>query len=150
MKKIFNLSNLIPLLLVVYITKSFIMPPSFFDFGVISLMSFGFFYKLKLDKQIQEDKDVILKMVSSYKEDTLDKIAQFEEKYKEDFNQANIGQKTALDKFEVRYTNAFKQAQISEKANRDEIETKLSTLNLALQHRSNAKPTTEKTQYGWG
>ena len=126
MKKIFRLSNLIPLLLVVYITKSFITEPSFFDFGIITLMSFGFLYKLKLDVQIQEDKDIILKMISSYKEDTLDMITQFEENYKKDFKEVGCIQA----------------------ANRQEIETKLSTLNLALQNRM-TKQSPDKQTYGW-
>ncbi len=76
MKKIFTLSNLIPLLLVVYITKSFIAGPSFFDFGVILLMSISFNIKLKHDKDQYTDKKEIL-----------DKIKDLEEKYEKDFKE---------------------------------------------------------------
>ena len=69
-----KLSNLIPLLLVVYIVKSFFIDPSFFDFGIIMLASFGFNVKLNLDKDEY-----------SNKKEMLDKIAKIEDKYKKDF-----------------------------------------------------------------
>ena len=72
MKKIFSLSNLPVLLLVVYIAKSFIIPPSFFDFGVIFLMSSLFLYTMKLNSSELSDK-----------EDIKDIIAQLEEKVNE-------------------------------------------------------------------
>ena len=64
MKKIFIMSNLIPLLLVVYITKSFIMGASFFDFGIISLMSLSFLYKLKLDQSKFEETEELKAIIS--------------------------------------------------------------------------------------
>jgi hypothetical protein len=67
-KKNFKLSNLIPLLLVVYIAKSFIMGPSFFDFGVITLMSMSFAYKLKLDKDVLTDKDELKSIIAQLEE----------------------------------------------------------------------------------
>lgn len=59
MKKIFTLPNLGPLLLVVYITKSFIVAPSLFDFGVIALMTVLFIFNLKTEKGKVEDRQEI-------------------------------------------------------------------------------------------
>jgi len=74
MKKIFKLSNLIPLLLVVYIAKSFIMGSSFFDFGIITLMAVSFLYKLKLDKDILTDKEELKAIISQLEEKVNDKL----------------------------------------------------------------------------
>ena len=68
MKKIFKLSNLIPLLLVVYITKSFITEPTLFDFGVIFLMSISFVKKLMMDKEIISDKEDLKAIISQLEE----------------------------------------------------------------------------------
>lgn len=68
MKKIFKLSNLIPLLLVVYITKSFITEPTYFDFGVIFLMSISFVKKLSMDKEIISDKEDLKAIISQLEE----------------------------------------------------------------------------------
>ena len=78
MKKIFKLSNLIPLLLVVYIAKSFIVGSSFFDFGVITLMSLSFLYKLKLDKDSLIDKEELKTIISHLEEDVNKKISELE------------------------------------------------------------------------
>lgn len=106
MKKIFVLSNLIPLLLVVYIIKSFIINPSFFDFGIISLMSLGFLYKLKLDKDNHSDKDEILK-----------KIEEIEDKYTKDFE-------------ELTATNAERISILEDKVSRNSLGVGLKTENL--------------------
>ena len=127
MKRILRLSNIIPLTLVLFISKSFVVEPSAFDFGIIALMSLLFLYKLSIDKQITEDKDAIIKKVADYQESTLSKIAQFEEQYKKDFK-------------EIGYI---------QDANRKEIESKLSTLNLALQPRATKQPN-GKPAYNWG
>ena len=74
MKKIFKLSNLIPLLLVVYITKSFITGSSFFDFGVIALMSLSFLYKLKLDKDVLSDKDKLIAIITQTNKDVNERM----------------------------------------------------------------------------
>ena len=57
MKKIFNVSNLFLLLLVVHIAKSFTLGASFFDLGVVSIMSLSFYYKAKLDKDKLTDRE---------------------------------------------------------------------------------------------
>ena len=51
MKGIFKQSNLIPLLLVVYIGKNFIIPAPLFDFGLISVLTIALLFKLRLDKE---------------------------------------------------------------------------------------------------
>lgn len=73
MKKLFKLSNLYPLTLVVYIAKSFAVSPSFFDFGVILIMSIGFIYKIQIEKDQRSDKDELLK-----------RFHELEQKYKKD------------------------------------------------------------------
>ena len=98
MKKIFKLSNLIPLLLVVYIAKSFIVGPSFFDFGVISLMSLSFLYKLKLDKDIISDKDELKSIISQFEDKVNKKLVELDNVQKNDrlaneskFSTLNLG-----------------------------------------------------------
>lgn len=75
MKKIFKLSNLSSLLLVVYIVKSFVVEPNLFDFGVIALMSFGFMHKLNIEKREVADKEEVLvelkKLQSKLEEDII-------------------------------------------------------------------------------
>jgi len=44
-------------LLVVYLAKSFIVQPSFFDFGVIALMSGLFLYTMKIEKREVSEKE---------------------------------------------------------------------------------------------
>ena len=70
MKKYFKLSNLSFLLLVVYIVKSFIVPPTYIDFGTIVLMCLSSTYTLKLNKDKLGDK----KQIEI-------KLAEFEETY---------------------------------------------------------------------
>lgn len=82
-KKYFILSNLIPLLLVVYILKSFFIEPSIFDFGVIFLMSIGLFHKLNLDKFRLDEKENLrkeIKIASEKLEAELDKLRREQEK----------------------------------------------------------------------
>ena len=97
MKKIFTLSNLIPLLLVVYIAKSFIVDPSFFDFGIILLSSIGFNIKLSNDKDHYTDKNEIL-----------DKIKDLEEQYEKDFK-------------ELAYLNEGKFNELEDKVSKNEL-----------------------------
>lgn len=74
MNKILKLSNLIPLILIVYIAKSFILGASFFDFGVISLMSLSFLYKLKLDQSALSDKEELKAIISHLEEKVNEKL----------------------------------------------------------------------------
>ena len=78
MKNIIKLSNLPFLLLVVYIAKSFIVGSSFFDFGVITLMSFSFLYKLNLDKDILTDKEELKTIISQLESKVNKKIDEIE------------------------------------------------------------------------
>lgn len=100
MKKIFKLSNLIPLLLVVYITKSFIVSPSLFDFGVIFLMSLSFIYKLKSDKDELSDKEELEDIISQLDTKVNDKILELQKIVNDDrlaaenkFSTLNLGLK---------------------------------------------------------
>lgn len=127
MKNIFKLSNLYPLLLVVYIIKSFILPPSHFDFGVIALMSLSSVYKLKLDKDEVTDKDRINGRLSE-----LDKL--FTEK---------------LHELEKRSAEQIYELKTSQDSDRMAYETKFSTLNIGLQRQSNTAQQ-QKGNYGWG
>ncbi len=74
MKNTFRLSNLIPLLLVVYIIKSFFVAPSHFDLAVVLAMSASFLYKLTLDKGESSDKEELDKIIAQIKEDYNGKI----------------------------------------------------------------------------
>lgn len=125
MKKIFKLSNLIPLTLVVYITKSFIKEPMFFDYIVVFLMSISFLYKLKLDKDEITDKDKLIESISHLEEESKRKLEEFEQRYEE------------------------KIVEIRNIQNNDRLaaETKFSTLNLGMQRQQ--KNPQEKNSYGW-
>ncbi len=125
MKKIFKLSNLIPILLVVYITKSFITGSSFFDFGIIALMSLSFLYKLKLDKEAISDKDELISIITQLKEEVNEKI--------------DVAQKD----HHARMDTLQKEQHNDRLAN----EGKFSTLNLGMQRQPK---TQERTSYGWG
>lgn len=124
-KKIFKLSNLIPLTLVVYITKSFIKEPMFFDYIVVFLMSISFLYKLKLDKDEITDKDKLIESISHLEEESKRKLEEFEQRYEE------------------------KIVEIRNIQNNDRLaaETKFSTLNLGMQRQQ--KNPQEKNSYGW-
>jgi hypothetical protein len=125
-KKIFKLSNLIPLLLVVYITKSFITGSSFFDFGVIALMSASFLYKLRLDKEIISDKEELIAIITQLKEEVNEKI-----------EGAEKGYHARMDTLQKEQNN-----------DRLANEGKFSTLNLGMQRQPKANQ--ERTSYGWG
>ena len=97
-KKIFKLSNLIPLLLVVYIAKSFIVQSGFFDFGVISIMSGLFLNTMKLAKKELSDTEELKSIISQLEEKVNEKVAQIEKQQLEDqlinnskFSTLNIG-----------------------------------------------------------
>ena len=126
MKKIFKLSNLIPLLLVVYITKSFIVGASFFDFGVISLMSASFLYKLRLDKETLSDKEELYAIITQLKEEVNEKI---------DDRQEEVHKR--MDTLQKEQNN-----------DRLANESKFSTLNLGMQRQP--KTSQERASYGWG
>ena len=68
MKKNFKLSNLPSLLLVVYIIKSFIVDPVFYDYLVITLMSIGAMYSLKINKDELSDKDEMFATIKEFEE----------------------------------------------------------------------------------
>jgi len=89
MKKLFKLSSLYPLLLVVYIVKSFIVDPSYFDFGVLFLMTYGFSRKIELEKNEYSDKDEIL-----------DKFVKLEEQYKNDIKEISEHNENQLNSLE--------------------------------------------------
>ena len=74
MKKIFNISNLFLLLLVVHIAKSFIQGATLFDFGVVTLMSLSYYFRAKLDKDIITDKDEIKTIIAQIEEKVNDKM----------------------------------------------------------------------------
>lgn len=127
MKKIFKMSNLIPLLLVVYITKSFIQQPGIFDIIVVGLMSVSFLYKLKLDSNMISDK-----------EELNTSISQFEEKIKE-----------KMDLIEKKNEEQYFELKKAQDNDRMAAESKFSTLNLGVQRQSRTGQ--EKgTTYGWG
>ena len=73
MKQHLKLSNLIPLLLVVYITKSFIVGSSFFDFGVIVLMSGLFLSTIKMSRDELSDKEELKSIISQLEENVNNK-----------------------------------------------------------------------------
>lgn len=125
MKKIFKQSNLIILLLVVYIAKSFIQSPTLFDYMVVVLMSLSFLFKLYLDKDELTDKKELIAIIAQNEEESNKKIEQFVEKYNDRL-------------FEL------KKAQDNDRL---AAETKFSTLNLGLQ-RSVRQPQ-EKSNNGW-
>ena len=98
MKKIFKLSNLIPLLLVVYIAKSFIQGPSFFDFGIISIMSVLFIKKLSMDNESISNKEELIAIISQLEEEVNKKIGEIERIQRDDrlaaegkFSTLNLG-----------------------------------------------------------
>ena len=62
MKRIFKFSPF--LLLVVYLVKSFIVNPTFFDFGVIALMSGLFLYTMKVEKNEVADKQELIDTIA--------------------------------------------------------------------------------------
>lgn len=100
MKKIFKMSNLIPFILVVYLTKSFIVSPSIFDFGVIFLMSISFIYKLKSDKDELSDKEELDDIISQLDKKVNDKLSELQKTVNEDrlaaenkFSTLNLGLK---------------------------------------------------------
>lgn len=97
MKNIFKLSNLFPLLLVVYIAKSFFVDPSFFDFGVIILAFFSFNVKLKLEKDEYSNKT-----------EMLDRISEIENEYKKDFK-------------ELAYVNDAKIVELEDKISKNSV-----------------------------
>ena len=68
MKKNFKLSNLPSLLLVVYIIQSFIVDPVFYDYLVITLMSIGAMYSLKINKDELSDKDEMFATIKEFEE----------------------------------------------------------------------------------
>ena len=74
MKNLLKMSNLIPLILLVYISKSFIVTPTPFDFGIAALMSLSFLYKLKLDKDVLSDKDELKAIIAQFEEKVNEKI----------------------------------------------------------------------------
>lgn len=83
MKNILRLSNIIPFLLVVYITKGFIVPPSLYDFGIILIMSVSFLYKLKLDKEsisYREELEGIISQLENNVNDKVDKLQKIQDK----------------------------------------------------------------------
>ena len=49
MSKFYKASNLIPLILVVFIAKSFAIEATTIDFGIIAVMTYAFIQKLKMD-----------------------------------------------------------------------------------------------------
>lgn len=69
MKWTFKQANLIPLLLVVYITKNFFRPDLFFDFGVISVLIGALLFKIKLDKETLNREDEIFEKLSKFEKD---------------------------------------------------------------------------------
>ena len=74
MKRIFKFSPF--LLLVVYLAKSFITGPSFFDFGVIVLMSGLFLSTIKMSKDELSDKDELTAIISQLEENVNNKYVE--------------------------------------------------------------------------
>lgn len=137
MKKIFKLSNLIPLLLVVYIAKSFIVGSSFFDFGIITLMSMSFLYKLKLDKDVYTDKEELKTIISHVEENVNKKMS--------DISRAHYEREEILQK---EFDEKLLELQKIQDNDRLAAENKFSTLNLGMQRQP--KPAQERETYGWG
>ena len=55
--------NLIPLILVVYLAKSFLIPTTQFDYGVLGFMSLLWGFKFYLEKSERDDKSEILSKI---------------------------------------------------------------------------------------
>lgn len=98
MKKIFKLVNLYPLLLVVYIAKSFIVEPSLFDFGVIFLASLSSIYTLTLNKRELSDKQELIDNIARLDDRVNNKLAELQKSQDNDrlaseskFSTLNLG-----------------------------------------------------------
>ena len=74
----FKLANLAPIILIVFIIKSFILEPSSFDFGIIALMTYGLVSKLKNDKKEVDAKDEVMANISVIEKRLSDKVAELE------------------------------------------------------------------------
>ncbi|MCK5138474.1 MAG: hypothetical protein KAQ85_01405 [Thermodesulfovibrionia bacterium] len=69
-----KLSNLFPILLVVYIVKSFIVSPSLYDFGVVFLMVSAFLYKMKIDQESASLDEEVKVIISQFETKVNEKI----------------------------------------------------------------------------
>lgn len=64
MSKFYKASNLIPLILVVFIAKSFAIEATTIDFGIIAVMTYAFIQKLKMDKRELSEKEEVLEIIA--------------------------------------------------------------------------------------
>lgn len=80
MTNLFKQANLIPLLLIIYIGKNFILPNLLFDFGIITVLSYLFMTKLQLDKtELNQEKKIFAQI------DALElKISEIKKEYDEE------------------------------------------------------------------
>lgn len=96
MKRIFKYTPF--LLLVVYLAKSFIVSPSFFDFGVIFLMSGLFLYTMRLERNEVSDKEELKAIIAQLEEEVNEKIGKVQKALDQDrlaaeskFSTLNLG-----------------------------------------------------------